>query len=69
MRVLFQIVSWLALAATVLPSLLFLGGLLELDQVKTMMLIATVIWFVFTPLWMGRRVAAESSNHAAQSAI
>ena len=48
-----QIVSWLCLVALVLPSVLFLtGALASLDQVKLIMLIATVIWFVSTPLWM-----------------
>jgi ACR3 family arsenite efflux pump ArsB len=40
--------------ATLLPSVFFLLGLLTLDQVKLWTLVATVIWFVVTPLWMGR---------------
>jgi hypothetical protein len=26
----------------------------SLDFVKWIMLLSTVVWFVFTPLWMGR---------------
>lgn len=48
-----QIVSWLCLVVLVLPSVLFLAGKLQsLDQVKLIMLVATIVWFVSTPLWM-----------------
>lgn len=48
-----QLVSWLCLIVLVMPSVLFLAGKLpSLDQVKLVMLIATVVWFVSTPLWM-----------------
>ena len=69
MRIVFQILSWLALAGTLLPSVMFLGGVLELDQVKTVMLVATVVWFVCTPVWMGRAPVAESVSDATQPVI
>ena len=48
-----QLVSWLCLIVLVVPSVLFLTGkLTSLDQVKLIMLIATVVWFVSAPLWM-----------------
>jgi hypothetical protein len=47
-----QIVSYLALAATLLPALLFFADRLELPVVKLWMLAAAVVWFVATPLWM-----------------
>jgi len=47
-----QIVSWLALAGTILPSCVFLAGQMGLDAVKTTMLVATVAWFAATPFWM-----------------
>lgn len=59
MRLVLQILSWTALAMTILPSMLFLGGKMELDAVKTAMVIATVLWFVVTPLWMGREQPNE----------
>ncbi|MBN1911524.1 MAG: hypothetical protein JW818_17415 [Pirellulales bacterium] len=59
-RRLFQIVSWLALAGTILPSVAFLAGSVGLPSVQWTMLAATVVWFAATPLWMGReRGAAE----------
>jgi hypothetical protein len=55
MKTIAQIASWLALAATILPPALFLGGGMELSQVQSWMLIGTVLWFVATPLWMERK--------------
>lgn len=50
-----QVVSWIALAGIVVPGFLFLGGTVELDQVKWILITATVAWFVATPLWMERK--------------
>ena len=55
MRRILQVVSWLALAGTVLPSCLYLADSLDLDSVKTAMLVSTVVWFVATPLWLERK--------------
>ena len=62
MRRIFQVLSWAALALTVVPSLLFLRGTIDLDQVKWLMLTATVAWFVFTPLWMGREKPTKTAD-------
>lgn len=50
-----QIVSWLALAGTLLPALLFAGDQMSLDSAKAWMLAAMVAWFVATPCWMERK--------------
>jgi hypothetical protein len=55
MKTVAQIISLLALAGTILPPLLFLGGGMELAQVKWWMLVATILWFSATPLWMERK--------------
>ena len=48
-----QTVSWLSLVILIMPSVLFLMGMFSsLDQVKLIMLAATIVWFVSTPLWM-----------------
>jgi hypothetical protein len=62
MRRVLQVVSWIALGATILPSVVFLANQLTLDQTKWVMLAATVVWFVVTPLWMGR-VSQEHDDH------
>ena len=54
MRIILQLISGFALVSTVLPSVFFMVGRIELDQVKWFMLLATIVWFVVTPLWMGR---------------
>ena len=58
MKRIVQVISWLALAVTILPSVVFLSGKVDLDHVKVAMLVATVVWFVVTPLWMGRKERA-----------
>ena len=68
MRIVFQLLSWLALAATALPSAMYLGGALDLDRVNMVMLVATVVWFVCTPVWMGRAPVAKSDKTALPSA-
>lgn len=55
MRTVLQAISWIALVATILPSILFLQGSMDLDRAKLVMLLATIVWFVATPLWMGRK--------------
>lgn len=56
MRPLLQSISALSLVATILPAILFMSGALALDEVKWIMLLATVVWFVATPLWMGKNL-------------
>jgi len=41
-----------ALAGTIVPSLLFLGGSLGEGPMKLIMLLATVLWFATAPLWV-----------------
>lgn len=48
MSAIIKIISMLALVVLTLPSILFLAGRLELDTVKWIMLLATVVWFVVT---------------------
>ncbi len=50
-----QIVSLASLVVLLVPSVLFLAGRMDLDRVKLVMLIATILWFVATPLWMWER--------------
>jgi hypothetical protein len=54
MRVVLQVVSWAALAGTIVPPALYLNGQITLDDTKLAMLVATVVWFATAPLWMGR---------------
>lgn len=55
MKSIASLISLIALSLTLLPSLLFYTGSLDLDQVKDLCLVGTIIWFVVTPFWLGRR--------------
>ena len=47
-----RIIAPLSLAATIIPPVLFLLKMMPLDQVKFIMLVATVSWFVAAPFWL-----------------
>jgi hypothetical protein len=52
MKRLAQVLSALALAATILPALLCFAGQMDLPAAKQVMLAAAVLWLVATPFWM-----------------
>ena len=54
MKTILKLVSILALVMTLLPSIVFLAGNIDLPTMKLYMLIATLLWFTLTPLWMER---------------
>ena len=55
MRHVAQAVSWLALAGTIVPSIVYLTtNEPALVNMKWVMLVSTVVWFIATPIWMGR---------------
>lgn len=56
-----QIISYLSLVWLTVPSVMFWMGRMELATVKWHMLLASVVWFVATPLWMGRKSLHENS--------
>jgi hypothetical protein len=62
MRTILKIISLLALIALTLPSVLFLAGKLELDRVKWLMLIATIVWFVTATGWMWKDNGADTQE-------
>lgn len=64
MRIIAQIVSWFALAATLVPPILYLEDQMQLAHAKVWMLVATVFWFVTTPFWMGRKTPENTSASA-----
>jgi hypothetical protein len=50
-----KIISWISLIVLIVPSILFLAGSMKLDQVKMVMLISTIVWFVSAAMWMWRK--------------
>ena len=59
MRSILQIISLIALIALTLPSVIFLAGKLELNMVKWLMLLATIVWFVTATGWMWKDNGAD----------
>jgi hypothetical protein len=49
-----RLVSLAALVGTIVPPVLFFMGQMDLDTTKWWMLVATIAWFVATPIWMDR---------------
>jgi nitrate/nitrite transporter NarK len=64
LRKIAQWVSWLSLVALVAPSIIFLAGKMELDRVKTIMLIATIVWFISASLWMWNSEDEKQESNA-----
>ena len=57
-----KLVSLVALAATIVPSVLYFTGLIDHDAVKWTALAGTAVWFVATPLWMGRELPVDATE-------
>lgn len=57
-----QIVSLLALVALTLPSVIFLAGRMELNTVKWLMILATIVWFVAATPWMWKDNGADQQD-------
>ena len=62
MRTILQFISLLALIALTLPSVNFLAGKLELNMVKWLMLVATIVWFVTATGWMWKDNGADRQD-------
>lgn len=57
-----KVVSLVALAATLVPSVLAFLGAIDLDAVKTWALAGTLLWFAATPLWMGHELPLDADE-------
>ena len=50
-----KIISYLALAGTIIPSLMVFFGDLDLQMNKTIMTISMIVWFVTVPFWINKK--------------
>lgn len=57
-----KIISLAALLTIVASSLLFFVGTLGQDAMKIIALVATIAWFIVTPMWMGREPSNSQSD-------
>jgi hypothetical protein len=55
-----KIISYLALAGTIIPSLLVFTGDMSLQTNKNIMTISMVIWFLSVPFWINKKL--DTSN-------
>ncbi len=49
-----KIISYLALAGTIIPSIMVFYGDMQLQANKNIMAIAMVVWFATVPFWINR---------------
>lgn len=52
MKMIAKIVALASLIVIIMPSIMFLTGSMELDKVKVVMRLATVIWFISAAEWI-----------------
>lgn len=64
MRKLAQIISYLSLLVTIVPSFLVFFGYISLDMNKNLMLAGTIGWFATAPFWMNKK---EEENNTTTS--
>ncbi|MCM2370420.1 hypothetical protein [Aporhodopirellula aestuarii] len=62
MNLALKIVSAVAIALVTIPSVLYFTGTMAPETVKTIALVGTVVWFIATPLWMGRELPIDADN-------
>ncbi|GIW99088.1 MAG: hypothetical protein KatS3mg111_2421 [Pirellulaceae bacterium] len=62
MQMLLRIVSLVALGLVLVPSMMYFGGMVALAIVTRLALIGTLIWFVATPMWMGRELPVDATH-------
>lgn len=53
--IILKIISYLALAGTIIPSLLVFFGDMDLKVNKNIMVICMVIWFLTAPFWINKK--------------
>jgi hypothetical protein len=55
MKMLMSILAIIALALTIIPSILVFTGRMELDMNKALMTAGTILWFVTAPVWFRKK--------------
>ena len=54
MKLVLKIISYIGIGLTIIPSILFLMGKIELPQLKLYMLIGVFVWFGSAVFWVGK---------------
>lgn len=50
-----KFVSYLALAGTIIPSLLVFAGNMSIQTNKSIMAVSMIVWFVTVPFWINKQ--------------
>jgi hypothetical protein len=58
-RLIAKIISLLVLVALTVPPCMYFMNKMSLDQVKNVMLISTIVWFVTASVWMWQNNSAS----------
>lgn len=66
MKTILNILSWIGLALTLVPSILLLAGTLKTEQVTLLMTTGMVVWFVSRTLRETLFRPTEVSTHAVE---
>ena len=61
MKIILKIVSILALLFTVGPASAYLMGKIDLDQMKWIILLSTIVWFICAPFWFGIKQESQET--------
>lgn len=61
-RQIYVVISLVALALMILPSTLYFAGVIEHNVVTSAALVGTVVWFIATPVWMGRELPIDAGE-------
>lgn len=54
-----KIISYLALAGTIMPSLLVFFSEMDIQTNKNIMAVSMVVWFVSAPFWINKKTDEE----------
>ena len=57
-----KLISLLSLLALIVPSLCFLAGIGNLPQIKWIMLVSTIVWFITASMYMWKNNSDSESN-------
>ncbi len=55
MKTLLKILSYLALAGTIVPSIMVFMEKMDIDTNKNIMTVSMVIWFITAPFWVNKK--------------
>ena len=65
MRTIIRLIGYVGIVVLIAPSMLYLAGKMELDQVKTIMIVATIVWFGASviPIWnLDKKLTGKSQE-------